>query len=1023
MTNLRFYVSALIFFFLSFPAGAQIPLNPSPTRAVGQTNLTQFAPNLIEGREFNSPQGIALDTTLTPPALYVSDTFNNRVLGFRNAASFSNGQKADIVIGQADFLTSTAQGPRGGTTRATGLALPFGLAVDPKGNLYVVDGGNNRVLRFPQPFSQSNQIPDLVIGQTSFNTITGNSGGISASTLLFGTSSGVSQAYLNFDPSGNLWVADAGNNRVLRYSAASLATGTNGPAADTVLGQTDFASNGVVSTDPTSLNALNSPTGIAVDQSGRLFVSESPASSSGTSTRSRILIYNAPITSAKAASRIIGVVPASVQPQPPSVSEQQLNASSGALFLMNNGVGVADTLNNRLLVYKPADQFTSNTLTQQATLVIGQPDFSSRNPNQGQPAPGPNTLLGPVAAVSSGTEIFIADSANNRVLVMPYSNNAVGAASRVLGQDQMTLNTVNLIEGREFRFVSGTGANDAGIVIDSVSDTPHLYVSDTYNNRVLGFKDARLVKFGDKADIVIGQPDFVHSQVNYPNNDANKPTASSLFAPIGLAIDNAGNLYVADAGNGRVLRFPRPFANPQSLPTADLVLGQRSFTSSRAPVATSVTMSIPYGLAFAGDNGLLVSDEGLNRVLLFGGHAASFTSGMAALNVFGQPDFTSSGASSSSSPEDNRMNLPHHIATDTDDRLYVTDTGNSRVMIFDRAPTQGSDPRAGTIITGLANPQGIYVSPSTGEIWVAATQGSALLRFPAFNNLGINNNASNFTIGDGGPLAVVQDAFGSLYTADGLNRVQINFPSLDIRNGANFIQSRALAPGAISTIFGTGNQFGTNTQAAGAPPLTTQLANIQVLFNGTPAPLYYVGPSQINWIVPMSAPTSGTADVLVQRADTGQILGNYPVAMAVASPALFTSDGSGQGQVAAINQDGSINGKDHPAPNRTYVSFYGTGQGFIPNAPPDGTAAGGPISTPQRPLVVIGTIQVPDQNVQYSGLAPGLPGVWQVNVLIPNEVAPTTSTVTTPVAMVLNSVFTNGSAPNRLVTTMWVKAP
>jgi cytosine/adenosine deaminase-related metal-dependent hydrolase len=108
--------AALAFFFyylLSFPLSAQITLNPTPTRVVGQDSLalTNFNPNLVEGREFYNPQGIALDLSTNPPALYVADTGNNRVLGFRNANSFANGQKADIVVGQPDLVTTLAAGP------------------------------------------------------------------------------------------------------------------------------------------------------------------------------------------------------------------------------------------------------------------------------------------------------------------------------------------------------------------------------------------------------------------------------------------------------------------------------------------------------------------------------------------------------------------------------------------------------------------------------------------------------------------------------------------------------------------------------------------------------------------------------------------------------------------------------------------------------------------------------------------------------------------------------------------------
>src|SRR6185503_19602552 len=82
-----------------------VPLNAAPSRIVGHPRpegltLSTQSPNLVEGREFLAPQGIALDTAATPPILYVSDTGNHRVLAWRNAASFRNGQPADLVIGQ-----------------------------------------------------------------------------------------------------------------------------------------------------------------------------------------------------------------------------------------------------------------------------------------------------------------------------------------------------------------------------------------------------------------------------------------------------------------------------------------------------------------------------------------------------------------------------------------------------------------------------------------------------------------------------------------------------------------------------------------------------------------------------------------------------------------------------------------------------------------------------------------------------------------------------------------------------------
>src|SRR5262249_41567108 len=149
-------------------------------------------------------------------------------------------------------------------------------------------------------------------------------------------------------------------------------------------------------------------------------------------------------------------------------------------------------------------------------------------------------------------------------------------------------------------------SDGAGIAIDKTSSPPHLYVADTYNNRILGFRDVRNVRPGDRADVVIGQRDFQRALINDPTNDPNQVTDSGLYLPAGLAIDGGGNLYVADSGNGRVLRFQRPFDQPGPI-RPDLVLGQTSFFT-KITDATSRTMSRPYGLAFSNDGNLLVSD-------------------------------------------------------------------------------------------------------------------------------------------------------------------------------------------------------------------------------------------------------------------------------------------------------------------------------------------------------------------------------------------------------------------------------
>lgn len=108
------------------------------------------------------------------------------------------------------------------------------------------------------------------------------------------------------------------------------------------------------------------------------------------------------------------------------------------------------------------------------------------------------------------------------------------------------------------------------------------------------------------------------------------------------------------------------------------------------------------------------------------------------------------------------------------------------------------------------------------------------------------------------------------------------------------------------------------------------------------------------------------------------------------SPGLFTANATGSGQLLAINvADGTVNNSAHPAKAGTYVSLFGTGQGLVSGMPPDGVPTPGSIlNTNTKPMVVINGTVLPDADVQFSGLAPGFVGLWQVNAKVPANVPP-----------------------------------
>src|SRR5262249_41574652 len=254
--------------------------------------------------------------------------------------------------------------------------------------------------------------------------------------------------------------------------------------------------------------------------------------------------------------------------------------------------------------------------------------------------------------------------------------------------------------------------------------------------------------------------------------------------------------------------------------------------------------------------------------------------GKSATKVFGQPDFNTTNGGT----VDNRLNAPRHIATDIENHLYVCDTGNNRVVVYDQVTstlTPNQDAVATIKINGLQQPRGIFVNQvTTGEVWVTDTSSTQALtrKFASYSTLVFNQSSTVAVQSAFSPLAVAQDQFGNLVVADASNRIGVYVPQVQAINWANLLPARPLAPGMIASLCSPGsgcdpritvNIVGSATVVAPGLPLPTTLGapqvrgDIQIRFNGQPVPLYAMVPGQINFVVPMSAPISGTANLEV----------------------------------------------------------------------------------------------------------------------------------------------------------------
>ena len=972
-------------------AAAALPaadLSPLALRIVGQLKPHANGLNLVEGRELASPSGLAVDLNSAPARLYVADTGNHRVLGWRDAARFASGAAADLVIGQPDFFGAT---PNAGGT-AVGLWQPSGLAVDASGNLYIADTGNHRVVRYPRPFEQRVQASDLVIGQSSPAGQERNMGLAAASEFTLSSPGAVAVG-----PRGELAVADTGNHRVLLFGPATPAS--SGLAAFSVLGQPSF-----LETTPAALNA---PAGISFDALGRLWVA-SPGSH-------RVVQFAAPWAGGRDPLRILGGNPATAPRTAQTLLRPAGVASSG------DDLWIADTGNHRLLRFSGLTR--SSEPRPAADALFGQPDFFTALPNglsRSQPLASGQSLWSPAQlAWGPNQDLLVADSGNHRVLVIPSSNGRYQQASRVLGQDNFRANAANLVEGREVSTANllatpqGPLAASGGMVVDSRGLPPHLYIADTINHRVLGWRDARSLREGASADLVIGQPDLATAVANFgvPAPDGRPATRTNLSRPSGLALDGEGNLLVADTGNSRVLRFPRPFEQAGGQPLrADLVIGHG------VEGAGAYLLNRPTGIAVDPERGdLLVADTLNHRVLYF---PAPLLSGMAATRVLGQTGFTESARGLSSAA----MSLPTGVAFDSQNHIYVSDTGNSRILVFGPLrdlPSAGAAALASgpapigqpdfvtsagaTAANRLRNPAGLLVHPPTGDLWVADTANHRVLRFPPLAVLALNGGSAypagglfgqlNFTArtpnlgasaagqasaaGLNLPNTVALDGAGNLLVGDGNARVTMYFPEAVSVSAATFLAGAPLAPGMLASLFGPA--LGDQTREA-TLPLPVTLADTEVRINEAAAPLLYVSPGHINYQVPSSLEPGTVARVEVTRASTGRAVAGGTLLVAPAAAGIF----------ALLNQDGSPNTASNPAARGSLIQIFATGQGLVERPPPDGSPAlAAPLSeTPSRPLVTIGTSSQRDVPAEFSGLAPGFVGLWQINARVPEATVP-----------------------------------
>jgi uncharacterized protein (TIGR03437 family) len=290
-------------------------------------------------------------------------------------------------------------------------------------------------------------------------------------------------------------------------------------------------------------------------------------------------------------------------------------------------------------------------------------------------------------------------------------------------------------------------------------------------------------------------------------------------------------------------------------------------------------------------------------------------------------------------------------------------------------------------------------------------------------------------IGTGGFFSLVVGAHSSEIMESG----PVVLSPIGVTNAASYAPiTMSIAPGELLTLFGSGLSSATLT-TQGGQPFPTTLGGVQVLINGIACPIYYVSPTQVSAIVPYAFGSNNQSVGNVQVDNNGTMSNAVSMFVSDSAPGIFTQTQNGLGYAAALHSDYSLVTPSNPAKPGDYLQIFLTGLGTVTPAIMDGGLGSSDANslnkadlfTSSNLLVYFDDYnnqQFPQATVSYAGLAPGLAGLYQLNVQVPTGVGPgdvyvevatdaaDVIQVLVPVGSATSTAAPSGARPTRAVT-------
>jgi sugar lactone lactonase YvrE len=571
----------------------------------------------------NFPSGLALDDAGN---LYVADSTGERVLKVDGLG------KVTVVAGTG----APGFSGDGGPATSAALNFPSGVALDGAGNLYIGDSSNNRVRKV-----DSSGVITTIAGNGS-GGFSGDGGPATAAQLFFPVG-------LAFDGAGNLYLADLSNNQVRKVDTLGMISSVPGTAAfhnpfgvavdsvgnlyvaytnsnvvnkiDTSGVTTIVAGNGTQGFAGDNGSAtraeLDLPAGVALDSAGNLYIADQ--------SNSRIRRVDASgIITTFAGNGTLG---ATGDGGPATSAE--LNDARGVLVDDAGNVLIADGENNQVR------RVSSGIIS---TIAGNGRAFVAFSGDNGQATAAEMTSPTSTALDNAGN-LLIVDSGNNRIRKV----DTAGVITTVVGNGSAGFSGDN-------GPASAAQLNQPGSVV--LDHQGNMYISDSFNQRI------RKVDVSGEITTVAGAGTAGFS------GDGGPATLAQFNLPMGLALDPAGNLYIADLFNSRIRRVDT--AGVISTVAGSAFAG---FGGDGGP-ATSAFLNEPFGVAVDLSGNLYVADGTNMRI-----RKVDTSGTITTLAGNGTDGFSGDGGPAINAA----LNFPDGITVDVAGNVYIADTENHRI--------------------------------------------------------------------------------------------------------------------------------------------------------------------------------------------------------------------------------------------------------------------------------------------------------------------------------------------------------